>query len=292
MAQIIQAVFGYLGQGLALTVQQLLILLGPGLLLALLMHGFALLVQTRAATDFGHNFYIALTAPGTVVHELGHALFCLVFGHRITDMQLFKPDRNGTLGYVSHTYNPRSIYQTIGNFFIGTGPIWFGTAVIFVLARLMLPPAVFAPMQGMHLSYADFTSWAGLGAVCREVGSSAWGVLRSLFSSACLGEWTFYLFAYLTFCIGSHVTLSLPDLKGAALGLAALAGLLMVFNLLTLWIGDFSLKACQYAAEYYAVFYAVMLLALILNVAIAFAVFGIGAVVRQVAQRSGARRRT
>ena len=41
---------------------------------------------------------------GTPLHELGHALFCLIFRHKIEDIKFFKPDKvNGTLGYVYHT---------------------------------------------------------------------------------------------------------------------------------------------------------------------------------------------
>ena len=49
-------------------------------------------------------------------------------------MQLFRPGRDGTLGYVEHAYNRRSLYQSVGNFFIGTGPIWFGSALVYLLS--------------------------------------------------------------------------------------------------------------------------------------------------------------
>jgi hypothetical protein len=37
---------------------------------------------------------------GTPIHELGHALFCVIFMHRIVEIEFFKPDPlTGTLGY-------------------------------------------------------------------------------------------------------------------------------------------------------------------------------------------------
>jgi len=70
---------------------------------------------------------------------------------------------------------------------------------------------------------------------------------------------------YLVFCIGSHVTLSRSDVKGATQGLLTLITGLLIFNWLTLWLGEFSLKTCQWLSQYCGVFYTVMLFALTLN---------------------------
>ena len=38
---------------------------------------------------------------GTPIHELGHVIFCILFMHKIVEVEFFKPDpAMGTLGYV------------------------------------------------------------------------------------------------------------------------------------------------------------------------------------------------
>ncbi len=255
----------YLARGFFLTFIQILLLLGPGLVLAYAMHLLSGVIRNYAARIFGHRAYIGLTAPGIMVHELGHAFFCFVFGHRINGIQLFKPGRDGPLGYVNHSYNPKSHYQTIGNFFIGTGPIWFGAAAIYIMSLYMLAPAVFEPMKDIGLTYDGLTPGAGIIFVIEEISRSVWSVLCSMFNIAYLGEWKFYLFIYFVFCIGSHVTLSRSDFKGATQGFFTLITTLLMFNWLTMWLGEFSLKICQSVSQYYGIFYAVMLFALALN---------------------------
>ena len=109
----------YLQGSMLNAVKIMLFCLTPWLAVALLMQVLSSLLRTVIVRKIGTMPYVYLTAPGVIVHELSHAGFCLLFGHTVTDMRLFSPQDDGTLGYVSHQYNPRNLYHQIGNFFIG-----------------------------------------------------------------------------------------------------------------------------------------------------------------------------
>jgi hypothetical protein len=70
----VQSALFYSGQALLVSFEQLLILFGPILLIALVMHLLSATIRTRAALLVGEKVHIWLTAPGTEVPELGHAL--------------------------------------------------------------------------------------------------------------------------------------------------------------------------------------------------------------------------
>ncbi len=266
MGEAILAVLVYFGKGLFLTLKQLVILLGPALVLAFAMHHLSNSVRNRASTIFGDRLYVFLTAPGIMIHELGHIFFCIVFRHKIEDFSLFSPDADGTLGYVNHSYDPTNIYQVIGNFFIGTGPIWFGVAVIYFLSRFLLSSDLFEPIRVISLSYQDFVSWSGFIATLKTMLVSVWQVFLGFFNPVLFGNWSYYLFIYLVFCVGSHVTLSGPDIEGAVEGFVVLFIVLGFFNLLTMWLGDFLIKFCLYLTRYYVAFFAAMFFVIILNI--------------------------
>ena len=72
--------------------------------------------------------------PGVIIHELSHAALCYVFKHKIEKISFLNTDYTSTtLGFVSHSYNPHSIYQQIGNFFIAIAPIFGGYFFLFIL---------------------------------------------------------------------------------------------------------------------------------------------------------------
>ena len=57
-----------------------------------------------------------------------------------------------------------------------------------------------------------------------------------LFAVENLTDWRFYLFLYIVFCVGSSITLSPADVKGAGRGFAAFTAVIFLLNLATLWI--------------------------------------------------------
>ncbi|MCD8307530.1 MAG: metalloprotease family protein [Clostridia bacterium] len=164
---------------------------------------------------------------GTPVHELSHALFCLIFGHRIVEMKLFQvSSSDGTLGYVTHTYNKRNIYQNIGNFFIGIAPILVIAAIMFVIAYFLLP------------SFTD--TLHTLPATIEEVQfvplvKNIWEIIKSFFSL--IGTWQWWVFLIIGLFLCLHMTLSTEDIKGAWSGFITLVILLLVVDLILEAIG-------------------------------------------------------
>lgn len=168
---------------------------------------------------------------GTPVHELGHAIFCIPFFHKITDMKLFSVnDEDGSLGYVNHSYNPMNPWHQIGNFFISMGPILFGSFIIYLLVRFLLPfnYQILSLLSG---SSADLTSVAGFCNLLTQTLNSSLQVMSALFSSANIHQWQFWVFLYVCVCISSHMELSPPDLSGLGSGTVAILVILMIINL-------------------------------------------------------------
>ncbi|MBQ8431269.1 MAG: hypothetical protein IJX28_00140 [Clostridia bacterium] len=177
--------------------------------------------------DYRMGICYATGVIGTPIHELSHAVACLLFRHKIQEMRLFQIDReSGVLGYVSHSYNPKSLYQRVGNYFIGVAPILVGTLFLCWMMKLLLPEAFsefteylgdFSYLQGKGVSWKWLAyAWAVF-----------WGSIEILFSSISAGlHW--WIFMILALCVSIHMNLSGADIKGALSALPLLAVLLAV----------------------------------------------------------------
>ena len=52
---------------------------------------------------------------GVPIHELGHAIMCVLFRHKIVATQFFPTDTSqGALGYVQHQYNQKVCINGLG----------------------------------------------------------------------------------------------------------------------------------------------------------------------------------
>lgn len=168
---------------------------------------------------------------GTPVHELSHALMCLLFGHRITEMKLFQTDdSSGVLGYVNHSYNRKNVYQQAGNFFIGIAPIVVGSLVLFLLMYL-LAPAVFVATRAAADAFIADTGVAAFGGYLL-------GVLGALFNVQNLGDPLWWVFIVLSTFIALHMTLSGADIKGGVQGFVYLLLVLIVVDVVLYFFGN------------------------------------------------------
>ena len=268
----VETVLSYLWAAILASFTQIGIFLVPGLVLTLIMNYASTLMQRRALATIGKSWFLGLFGwLGTVVHELGHAFFCLIFRHKITAMKLFDPDpETGTLGYVEHTYDSTNIYQLVGNFFIGIGPILLGTALIYILLFLLLGLNPFNFVTNVDSAMPHIYSWGVLTTIFQTFWTSATGLISAIFSGNNLSTWQLYVFIYLAFAIGSSITLSPSDIKGTLKGLSVILILVFIFNLATVWAGDLTSNIFKGTISYFLVFYISMFLILLMDIFVSF----------------------
>lgn len=100
---------------------------------------------------WGVESEIWLGGLGIAIHELSHLIMSVVFGHQIESFKLLvmpwniyrqPPEDAGVLGYVNHYWNNDSLYQSLGNAFIGIAPI-FGCSFSLIFLTKYLAPGLF-----------------------------------------------------------------------------------------------------------------------------------------------------
>lgn len=182
--------------------------------------------------SFGNKSLMVTGFIGVPIHELSHAIFAVLFGHKIDDIKLLqKPDVNGVLGYVQHSYNQDSIYQQIGNFFIGIAPIFGGTFSIIALMKFMIPQAynsfINILIKSLNVSVLNKSTIEG-------IINSYSGFIKVMFSLKNFENPYFHIFLFISICISSHISLSRADIKGASKGLWIIFLILFILNALNL----------------------------------------------------------
>ncbi|WP_186429098.1 M50 family metallopeptidase [Clostridium sp. BSD9I1] len=182
--------------------------------------------------SFGTKAVMITGVIGVPIHELSHAIFALLFGHKITRIKLLqKPDEKGVMGYVQHSYNQGSIYQQAGNLFIGIAPIFGGAFSIIALIRFIIPQAynsfINILVKGLHVTVLNKST-------IEEIINSYSELVKVIFSFRNFENPYFYVFLFIAICISSHISLSYADIKGASRGLGVIFLILLVLNALNL----------------------------------------------------------
>lgn len=245
------ALFQAVLQILWLSMTEFVSLIG-GLVIGGFILGYLERLSNRLIIDtFGMKGIYFTAWLGTPVHELGHAAMCLLFGHRVTGIKLLQANRSdGTIGYVTHTYNPGSLYQNIGNLFIGLAPLISGGLAIFACARFLVPGgsdviARYFFTGTQTFSLVDPRTWGDLLFADRAV-------FQNFFAGENLIRPAFWLFIFLAVCISSRMSLSPEDIRGARSGAGAMFLLIVLANVLNaaldpslhrqmmVWIGRFN----------------------------------------------------
>ena len=129
--------------------------------------------QENYLRSFGWRGILWTAWLGTPIHDLGHLFFAIIFRHRIDEINLFRPiQATGELGEVRHSYRQNSLYQNLGNFFIGAAPMVIGVLVLFFLLYFLAP----------HGNQVISTSGA-------EIISTLEQAIKEIFSFKSLSNW-------------------------------------------------------------------------------------------------------
>jgi hypothetical protein len=221
-----------------LTVTQLVSIFGILFIFGLILYFLASSTRRVYMKSVGSTLDIIVTGwIGTPVHEIGHALFCVIFFHKIHKIKLFDPNpKDGSIGYVIHSHNRKSIYQRIGNFFIGVGPIIFGSLVLYAAMYYLVPniKSVFSEIE-KHGYAINNTGPANWQLIYQSLVEAIKVTLRALSNPDNFSEWQFWLFIYISMSIASHMELSPPDIKGAFSGLITLVFFVFLLNLFVMF---------------------------------------------------------
>lgn len=210
---------------LRVTALHFALLLGPLVLAAGVLHQLNVLTTRVLGGTFGAGAVIWFTGwLGTPVHELSHAAACVLFRHRIKELVLFRPDpETGVVGYVRYTWSPRNPWALLGHGLVGVAPLFGGAvalaALLFLLApgeivHSLFPRSTFPLSSRLDLTPSQLDTQAFLAQL------SGWMVrveeaAVSLFRPNLWTRPATWLLAYLTLCIGTHLSPSGADLKGA-----------------------------------------------------------------------------
>lgn len=203
------------------TIIQLLSLFGIFFVFGFLLSKIQAAVLKNYLSSVGWRGLLWTAWLGTPVHEYSHALMAIIFRHKIDQVVLFSPDANtGELGHVNHSYNPKSFYQSLGNFFIGLAPLIIGPIILVVLLYILVPQGreVFGQLAGSENSLAAFLNGIK-------------NFLSSLFSWNNITSYRFWIFLYISFCIASHLAPSRSDQKSMWQGWLVIVVYLFIFNL-------------------------------------------------------------
>ena len=94
---------------------QLLSLIGVIIVIGFLLGYLESLTRMYWSRAFGRKGFLLTAWIGVPIHELGHAIMCVLFRHKIVATQFFPTDTSqGALGYVQHQYNQKVCINGLG----------------------------------------------------------------------------------------------------------------------------------------------------------------------------------
>jgi hypothetical protein len=202
--------------------------------------------------NFGWNGYCVLGTVGVTYHEFSHLITAVIFRHKINDVRLFRPFQgkiDGTLGYVNHSFNRKSIYQRIGNFFIGTAPMFFDAGLLFLMLRIAYP--------GVFVNVAEIS----------DVPSVIGSAFNNMFELSTLLTWWTPIVVLIAVFICPHMHMSGADIKGATSGAITLIIFAFLLSLASAIIPEDIMTQIQTGMNTFVTYYSyALMLGLCINI--------------------------
>ena len=101
---------------------QLFSLIGVIIVIGFLLGYLESLTRMYWSRAFGRKGFLLTAWIGVPIHELGHAIMCVLFRHKIVTTQFFPTDTSqGALGYVQHQYNQKVYINELGTSLSASG---------------------------------------------------------------------------------------------------------------------------------------------------------------------------
>jgi hypothetical protein len=161
-------------------------------------------IETYLFMNLKTFWFKILIAPGTILHELSHALAARITGCRIIKMSLFRFDSEGNLGSVEYVQLGDKL-SVLRNFIVGFAP-FFGCGVV-LLALLNLAQDYY---PGEVLT-ADFVNVESVQSVLDSIALIMQRFYRQFLSIDV--NFAIILILYLQTCVGLGAAPSSIDLK-------------------------------------------------------------------------------
>jgi len=220
----------YISGVIGRSVRHFFFFIGRFLILSFLLIFVSSGIRGEGGAVLGKVYYYAVM-PGVVCHETAHAAACLCTGMKIVEFAPFRP-HGDVLGYVQWDPGRVTLWTFIAAFLIGTAPLWFGCAVVWLICRSLvktrfLPDFRFVFADRPHLS--GFPYW-------KSVAKSAFFMAKYLLQKGKFSSWPYWIASYLLFCVISEMAPSIPDLRMALPGIGLLALMIVLLNGIP-WMG-------------------------------------------------------
>ncbi len=209
-------------------------MLVPGVLILVILYFFQKNANGYLLKAYNKGTVIFAGIIGTPVHETGHILMCLLFGHKVKSFRLidFKAP-GGTLGYVNHSFNSKNYYQRAGNFFIGLAPILSAAAAVCLLSLYIPFFTEIFRAEKVKFGQDLFQTGVWINFISGLLSHSFHSITKIFNLLANNFRWEYLLYTFILFSISLHFAPSPSDFKNAWYGFITI-GILFILTVIIL----------------------------------------------------------